>query len=258
MEIAARPYVIPRSQGRASSLALAVAMHCLLALMLILGLSWHSTTPEVINAELWSALPQMAAPRVEPARPAVVEPVKPAIEAPPEPVPVTRADITIKQETPKKPPPARSEPTPAVEPIPKPIVKPPPQPVTPQTAAKPSDLAYIQRQLTQEGKGSASQTSGSAGDDKYKARLIAKIRSNMRFPPPPGSVGNPTATLIIEQLPTGEVTRVSIVTSSGLPAFDAAAQRAVEASSPLPKDDQGKVDPSIKLDYRLFENRPPE
>ena len=257
MTVASHPYTIPAPRRTGPAVALAIAMHGLLALMLFFGLRWHNTTPAVVDAQLWSALPQIAAPAPvpEPVRTVVTKP-KPLPEpkpAPPPPPP-QKTDIVIKEEVPKKthvvkvqPPPEKQIPPPKQKvepkPQPKPAVKTPPAP--------PSDLARLQNEAAQVG--TALQTSGPPGDvDKYKARLVAKIRSNMRFPPSADSSGNPTVTLAIQQLPTGEVTSVTIVTSSGLPAFDAAAQRAVQASSPLPKNDQGGVSNPITLDYKLF------
>jgi colicin import membrane protein len=248
MELSSQPYLVPRGKGLGRSLVLAVAMHCLLALMLILGLSWHNSAPEVVNAELWSALPQVAAPRVEPQATPPVLPSKAVIEPKAEPLPPIKADILVKQETPQKvrelpvPPPVVAKEVP-IKPVPKPEVKTAP--------AKPSDLAYIQQQLTQEGKGSDARNAGPAGSDTYIARLRAKIRSNTRFPTPPGLTNDPVVTLRIEQLPTGEVTSVTILTPSGLLAFDEAVQRGVEASSPLPKDEQGRVQSPITLAYHL-------
>ena len=49
--------------GMRSGLALAVLAHVLLIIALAWSVNWKSSEPEGIVAELWSALPQTAAPR---------------------------------------------------------------------------------------------------------------------------------------------------------------------------------------------------
>jgi colicin import membrane protein len=251
-QTASQHYVVPPGKGLGRSLTLALAMHGLLLLMLILGLSWRSTTPAVVEAELWSALPQEAAALPEPQPIVPVEPVKPLVELEPRPVPTLKADITVKEETPKKVHEVHPIPVP-----PKQVVapKPTPKPMVTPTPANPSALAYLQQQAKSEAKGSDAHTSGPRGTDTYVARLVAKIRSNTIFPTA-GVAGNPTVKILIEQLPSGEVTGVTIVASSGLRAFDEAVQRGVQASSPLPKDVQGRVERSITVDYSMFQDAP--
>ena len=85
----------PPASGVGRSLALAVLAHAVLLAALTWGVNWKSETlPTTAEAELWSALPQEAAPRL--------------VEVPPEPVPEPRPE----------PPPA---------PLP-PVVKAPPPP----------------------------------------------------------------------------------------------------------------------------------
>ncbi|MEO6363819.1 MAG: protein TolA, partial [Caldimonas sp.] len=74
--------------GMRSSFGLAVAAHVLLVLALAWSVNWKASQPEGVVAELWSALPQIAAPRVvapEPTPP-VVEP-RPVRATPPTPTP---------------------------------------------------------------------------------------------------------------------------------------------------------------------------
>src|ERR1700750_2512456 len=55
--------------GMRSGLALAVAAHVLLIAALAWSVHWKSSEPEGVVAELWSAVPQTAAPRVEAQKP---------------------------------------------------------------------------------------------------------------------------------------------------------------------------------------------
>ena len=100
--------------------------------------------------------------------------------------------------------------------------------------------------------GRDAQTSGPRGDSKgYIARLVAAIRSQARYPA--SSPGNPTVKMRIEQLPTGEVVNVTMLNSSGVPAFDAAIERAIRAASPLPRNDQGGVERVLELNYKMYD-----
>lgn len=246
---------------------LAVVMHALLAAFLFFGIRWQSSPPAVIEAELWSSTPQTAAPAPTPVPP------PPKVETPPkvepkveDPPPPAKPDIAEKAPA-KVEPPKKKEP-PKVE-APKPQPKPQPQPAPPKVEPKkaevakvppkpaaPSDLANLlasanENTSAQNGTGKDQQTSGPRGRDTYIGRLVNAIRSQMRYPA--SSPGNPVVTMRIEQLPNGEVVNVTMTQSSGVPAFDAAVERAIRAASPLPRDEQGKVERSLELNYKMYD-----
>ncbi len=271
----ARPYAVPPTGGAGRAVLLALMMHALLAVLLFFGFRWQSSEPAVVQAELWSATPQVAAP---PPRPAPAEPLTPKVERPqpqpeakPEPPP-PKADIVAKAPV-KVVPPKKVEKPLVVEPpkvqpkpLPPPVAKVEPKKLPPKEAppkeapAKPpSDLANLLAAASDAtsphgaptSTGRDQQTSGPRGRDSYIARLVTAIRSQMRYP---GSAsGNPMATIRIEQLPNGEVTGVTVTRSSGVPAFDDAIERAVRAASPLPRDEQGKVERELNVNYYLYE-----
>ncbi len=100
----------PPEPARGRSFALAAAAHVLLFVALGLVTRW-TTQPQVVSAEaeLWSAVPQQAAPRLvepeptpppaPPAEPVKPEPPKPAPRPAPEPQPDTRdAEIALKKQ----------------------------------------------------------------------------------------------------------------------------------------------------------------
>ncbi len=100
----------PPEPARGRSFALAAAAHVLLFVALGLVTRW-TTQPQVVSAEaeLWSAVPQQAAPRLAepeptpppepPAEPVKPEPPKPAPRPTPEPQPDTRdAEIALKKQ----------------------------------------------------------------------------------------------------------------------------------------------------------------
>lgn len=86
-------------------LGLAVVIHSLLVIALTWGITWNENPQVVAEAELWSALPKVAAPRAnepaEPPPPEVAKPAPPAPEpevTPPPPVPQrSQADIALEK-----------------------------------------------------------------------------------------------------------------------------------------------------------------
>jgi len=106
----------PPSPGRWSiPIGLALVAHALLMAALTWGVHWqHDASPVAVEAELWSRLPQQAAPR--------------AVEPPPPP-----------------PPPPTPKPVPRPEPRPEPVAKAPPPPTVKQP-----DIATAQSKKKQE------------------------------------------------------------------------------------------------------------
>jgi len=97
-----RPEFAPPPQpGLMRSFALAVLAHLLLLLALTFGFHWRREAQDAaVEAELWSALPQEAAPKAppvpEPAPPP--PPPQPVVKAPPEPPQPTEAEIALERE----------------------------------------------------------------------------------------------------------------------------------------------------------------
>src|SRR5215211_2292791 len=67
-----------------SGLVLAILAHVLLIIALAWSVNWKASEPEGVVAELWSALPQTAAPKAAPPEP---KPTPPPVEAKPAPPP---------------------------------------------------------------------------------------------------------------------------------------------------------------------------
>lgn len=93
----------PPTSGMIRSLLLAIAAHGLLLAFLAAGVQWHRETPPVVaEAELWSAVPEMAAPppAPEPDPTPVAEPPPPPVveQTPPTPAP----DIALEKERKRK------------------------------------------------------------------------------------------------------------------------------------------------------------
>lgn len=273
------PYTPPREPGASRALILALLTHGLLFVLLFFGVRWQSQAPSVIEAELWSASPEIAAPAPPP--PPIEQPVAPPEPPPPpkplEPVrepPPAKPDIALKQEPPKKKPvvkpkppekaPAKVVPKVAPKPVPKaepakqPVKQPAPAPkaaAEPAPSAAPSDLANLLAAAARPATGSAARNAGPRTDTAYENAIRAKILSNLRFPVPADLAGNPEAIFVIEQLPSGEIVRITKRKASGLPAFDSAVERAIEASSPLPRAADGRIERSLELVFKPLDKR---
>lgn len=227
-----------QAPGKRISFALAVLMHMVLALILIYGVHWQTEQPKTVTVDLISAVP--------PTSTSVPEP-KPAPE--PEPPPPPKPEPKLEPKPLPKPEPVKPPPKPEIaqkekpKPEPKPDVKKPepPKPVpdpfqeqlkreTEQLQQKKATDAAA-RELTEL---KARQTNAAqAGEmDKYIAAIRGKVRGNIVLP---DLRGNPEAVFEVTQLPSGEVLNVRLLNTSGNPAWDAATERAIRKSSPLPK-----------------------
>jgi colicin import membrane protein len=215
--------------GRAA--ALAFAMHAILFALLVFGVRWQSHPTESVTVELWDPPPP-------PPPPQVVEAPKPEPKVePPKPEPEVKKPDIVEKAPPPKP-----------KPKPKPEVKPaPPKDDEFQKKMMREQLALEQRKLEEErhradearrraeAERLAREQAAAARNkalDEYVNRIRAKVRQNWILPQE--LQGNPEAIFAVVQLPTGEVLRVSLVKSSGNAAYDAAVERAIYKSSPLP------------------------
>ena len=101
----------PRPPGRMRAITLAVLAHAVLVVALTWGVNWKSSSDQpAVEAELWAAVPQQAAPRAEtPPPPPAPEPTpepQPAPAPPPPPPPAPRqaepdtrdADIALQKQ----------------------------------------------------------------------------------------------------------------------------------------------------------------
>ena len=105
------PFMPRPPKGRGLALALALLAHVLLIAALAFGVHWRSFEPNTVAAELWSAVPQAAAPRAVEPPPTPVPTATPPEVRKPEPV-VKHADPVA---PPKPPPPALPDPQIAIE-----------------------------------------------------------------------------------------------------------------------------------------------
>jgi colicin import membrane protein len=85
--------------------------------------------------------------------------------------------------------------------------------------------------------------------DEYIARIQIAVKGNWILPQ--DIQGNPEAIFLVVQIPTGQVISTRLIKSSGNPAYDAAVERAILKSSPLPLPPPGvPFSRELKLTFR--------
>ena len=248
--------------GKRLSFALAVLMHVLLAILIIYGIHWQTQKTEVVAVDLVRAVPPALTPAPEP-KPEPKPELKPEPKPQPKPEPpkVTpkpppKPDIAQKE----KPKPPKPEPKPEPKPQPKPEPKPEQKPLTFDEQLR-LEAEQLQRQKAtaaadQEIANLKAQQSGAAKSSAladYIAKIKGKVRGNIVLPP--DIKGNPEAMFEVTQLPSGEIMNVRLKKSSGNPAWDAATERAILKSSPLPKPAQSELfNRTLELRFRPLED----
>jgi colicin import membrane protein len=268
--------------GMRSGLMLALVAHALLVLALVWGVSWKASEPEGVVAELWSALPQTAAPRPTPPAPTppVVEP-KPAPPVVPkvEPAPpkadaqiaierareqarrdeAERAEAQRKAEAAKRDQAEKKKLADAErerqrladeQAEKKKLAEQQKKDDARQAAIREANL---RRMMSQAGTsedpaatGNAARTSGPSAT--YAGRIKARIKPNINLITP--VPGNPSATVEVKVAPDGTIVGRKLVTSSGSPVWDETVLRAIDKTDGLPKDVDGRVPPVMSITFR--------
>lgn len=278
----------PEAAGMGRGLALALLAHGLLILALTYGLNWRSDNSAAFEAELWSAVPQVAAPREE-------APPEPEPEAPkPDPRAAQQraeqeaaeqqqrdAEIAIAKEKKRKEEKAREE---AAKLEREKAAK---EKEAKEKAAKDAkdkaakEEAERKKQLdakaakeAKEAKeadarrealrqenlrriqGMAGGTPGSTGTAAqnsapsagYAGRIKGKIRPLIIYAEDPSA--NPTAEVQVTLGPDGRILGTKVLKPSSDADWDRAVLRAIEKAETLPRDVDGKVPPVLILTFR--------
>lgn len=237
----------PRPQGTGRALAVAVMAHLALLGALAWGVNWKREAPvTTMEAELWSSLPQQAAPKLQeapPAPPAPTQPEPPAAKAP---------DIAVEKEAAK----------PAPKPTVQPEVKPPPKPA-PKVEAKVDKAAEAKKLTAQQAAAHQAQVdramklaegSGAVGSpgtsqrsagmsDAWNARVKARVNPQIIYSGDRSTLKD--LELEISILPDGTIKgRPKVIKSSGSAQWDDAVARAFEKAEVLPRDN-GKLPPPV-------------
>jgi colicin import membrane protein len=248
----------------------ALLMHGLLAAALLVSLSWGQTPLPVVQVELWSS-PPADRPSPTPAPPPTPAPApapKPAPKPAPQPAPppAPKADIALqkKPEPPKRDLEAEKKAA-AERAAQKKLAE--QKAAQQREAIRKAELARLlgndtKAKASDQGKEIATKAGASEGaeigaktgvDADYVALIQARIRARITYAD--RAPGNPEAIVIVDQLPSGEITRVQLSKSSGIVAWDDAVQRAIWAASPLPKKKDGSVARTLELRFRPKETQ---
>lgn len=233
--------------GRAFMLAFAV--HAVLLAFMVIGVRIQNRPGDTVTVELWEAPPPPPPPVVEAPKP----PPPPKVEPPkPEPEPEVKKPEIVEKAPPPKP-----------KPKPKPEAKAPPKDdlekllLREQVAMEQEKLNEDRRRADEarrkaDSEKTARQLAATARDKalaEYVNRIRARVRQNWILPQ--DIQGNPEAIFNVVQLPTGEVLSVKLRKSSGNPALDAAIERAILKSSPLPLPEPRSIfDRQLELTFR--------
>jgi colicin import membrane protein len=274
MMASASPYSVPHEPGRWRALAMAVFVHALLFAFLWVGIKWVSDKPESVEAEVWSPqeLDKAPPPPVEAPPP----PPPPVVKEQPQPevkeIPQENPEIALEQIKKKRLAEEKAEKERRAQEKKKTEAQAAAEKVQADKAAQrqaadvkriqdakdaklrqlqhAEDMKRITGELTSTStSGTSIKSQGSQLDAGWTARVKAKIKSNTHFPGT--SETNAPVEYEVRLLPDGSVAGNPRMTkSSGIPEFDEAVRRAIEASQPFPSDSSGSVPPNITISHR--------
>ncbi len=267
--------------GIGRGLAFALVAHALLFVGLSVSVAWHTSTPPAFEAELWSAVPQAAAPKaVEPPpqpEPEVKPEVKPQAPQPTaEEVQAQRdAEIAIAKAKDDKKRKEQEDRDKALEKKRQDDKKAAEdkkkldqqkqdklEKLKADKAVKDADAkreALRQREIdrikAQAGVPDATGAPNSTGIAKrssgpsssYNGRIIARVKPNIIFNGTPA--GNPKAEVEVRVAPDGTIIGRKLVKPSGDPDWDRAVLRAIDKTEILPRDTDGSVQPLMTLAF---------
>jgi len=276
-----RSDLAPRAEpGTLRAFGLAMLVHLLLLIALTWGVSWKSKDLSLsFEAELWSALPQEAAPPLE-APPTPPEPVAPPPPAPPpkaEAVPdadiaierekkrqaeekkktqalAEKAEKTKKIEEAKKLAEAKAKAAKEAKAEAKKLAAQKEQLAKKEAALeakqRKENMDRINAQLGATGaadaKGTAQKASGPSAS--YGGKVRAKVKPNIVFTE--DITGNPVAEVEVRTTPGGSITSQRLLKSSGNKAWDEAVIKAIIRTETLPLDTDGRVPTPLIIEFR--------
>lgn len=280
----------PRPPARVRAIVLAVLAHVLLVVALTWGVHWKMSADQpAVQAELWAAVPQQAAPRAEP------PPTPPAPPTPPEPVP-----------PPPLPPPRQAEPDTreadiAVEREKKRIEKEKKEREQQRLEREKRErerkdeerLEKLekQKQIAEDKKRQEAEArrkqeaiekaSAKAAEERHKDNVRrmqglagatggenatgtaqrdagpsgsygGKVAAKVKphIVYPDAVAGNPRAEVEVRAAPDGTITGTRLIQSSGNRAWDEAVLRALQKTETLPRDVDGRVPSALVIGFR--------
>lgn len=248
----------PPTAGLPKSLGLAILAHALLLAALTWGISWKRDAPMVVaEAELWSAVPQQAAPKLvepPPAPPPVPAPLKKTAPVIPD------ASIALEREKQR----LKKEQQEAREKLEQQrLLKEKQAELDKRKAAlKAQDEAKKQEAQRQANiqratglanatgaataTGTAQQSSGPSAS--YGGRIQARVRPNIVYPDDIAT--NPAAEVEVRAAPDGTIIAKTLLKSSGVKSWDDAVLKAIDKTEVLPRDVDGRVPAVMVITFR--------
>jgi colicin import membrane protein len=239
----------PQREEWSTGVTISIVAHAALIAALYWGLNWRSSTVATeASAELWSAIPETAAPPpVETPPP----PPKPVETPPPPPVETPKPPDIVTEEI-RKPPPKPPKPAPPPPPAPKPPPpKPAPPPPPPRLDAKAlqklhdENMKRMLGQIDAPANATGTGARNAAPSSGYGGRIIARLKPNLVLTD--SIPGNPEAVVSIRCAPDGTIISRRITKSSGSSAWDDAVVRAIDRTGVLPRDTDGRIPDPIEL-----------
>lgn len=242
------------ADGLGAGALLALLVHGGLIAALTLGVGWRQQQQVEFSAELWSSLPQVAAPPAPAPEPA---PPPPSTAPPPPPPGPSAAEIALEKEKARV---AAAE-ADAREKAAAKAAKADKDRREAEARAADDKRLEAQRQenlkrlLAQAGGSGKADSTGTAAQDAapsraYAGLLIAHIRSKIVMPDKDRLPKSLEAVVEVRSTPTGTVLARRLVKPSGNAAWDDAVLRAIDRAGTLPRDTDGRVPTSIEISFR--------
>ena len=275
----------PPQPGLVRAFALAILAHLLLMIALTWGIRWNRESENAVaEAELWSSVPQQAAPKLVEQPPPPPPPPEPKVVTPPPPPPApSQADIAIEREKKKQElaeklrqeleKQKKLEARKKLEEQKRELLaqkkeaeerqKREEQAKEAKLRAKQRDedkkLAALRAEQmkriqglagatgAEESRGTALRSAGPS--DSYAGRIRARVKPNIVFTDE--VAGNPTAEVEVRMAPDGTITSRKIAKPSGVKSWDDAVLRALDKTEVLPRDVDGRVHTPLVLVFKL-------
>jgi colicin import membrane protein len=264
----------PPAGGLLRGAGLALLAHALLFMALTSAVQWRASPPEAVTAELWSAVPQVAAPRAvetpapapPPAPPAPLPKVEPKAEPTlPDPqIAIAKAEKERvdrdrrererldKERADKKERDAAEAAHKKQEQLKVQAAQAAKQKAEDERLAKQRD-DNLKRMMGQAGATGSAESSGTAARDagpskSYAGKLVATIKPNIVFTDQVS--GNAAAEVEVSAAPSGSILARRLVRSSGNKDWDEAVLRAIDRTGSLPRDTDGRVPSRIIVAFR--------
>ena len=263
-----------RTGGMGKGTAMALLVHVGLLVALAFGVSWRSQTPVGVSAELWAAVPQIAAPPVVEPKPVPTPtptpppppPPKPTAETPPKPS-QAEAQIAIEKEKAERQQRELREQQERQRQEQERIER---EKAEKLAAQKQRELEIkrqkeeearqakqreenLKRMLGQAGGTGAPNSPGTAAREagpssSYAGRIVARVKPNIVLTDE--VPGNPSADVEVRCAPDGTIVGRRLVKSSGNKEWDDAVLRALDRTEVLPRDTDGRVPSSMVIAFR--------